>query len=211
MNLLNSVNTLVRCVLSGSLSALSYLFGSRVHGFQHAKVACAHAKKHALPVIFAGNHLCWLEQAMLVWCMLRLRVSYRYVAKSQYEGNRFLKWLYGDVGRCVFVDRSSGEQRSQAYRTLLRVLKEQGESIILYPHGTYTWKCAGYDPSSGCAPVLQSVPALMRSSGAILVPFGVRMRWGWFPSITFQGAVFLPPDEGFFQALIDQATKSAQP
>ncbi|HVU73532.1 MAG TPA: lysophospholipid acyltransferase family protein [Mycobacteriales bacterium] len=88
------------------------------------------------PVIFASNHLSWMD-----WIFMPLMVKRRvyFLAKSDYFTEKGLKGrlkkaFFAGTGQ-VPIDRSGGEASEDALNTGVRILRE-GKILGIYPEGT---------------------------------------------------------------------------
>jgi 1-acyl-sn-glycerol-3-phosphate acyltransferase len=112
------------------------------------------------PVLFAANHMSYLDPPLVGGCSPR---RLRPMAKAELFEKPFMNWLMHGLG--VFpVRRGSGDR--EAIKFALECL-ERGECIMLFPEGTR-------GPGDGhLLPFQSGVAMLARRTGCVVVPVGI--------------------------------------
>jgi 1-acyl-sn-glycerol-3-phosphate acyltransferase len=112
------------------------------------------------PVIVAGNHVSYLDPAVLGSACPR---PVRFLISAQVWQHRSMNWFYRGM-RSIPVDRSGGPTRA-AIRAALAAL-EDGEVVGIFPEGGRT-KPGHVDPA------LIGVGLIARLSGVPVIPVGI--------------------------------------
>jgi fatty-acyl-CoA synthase len=112
---------------SAALKVLFALIGCRVRVVGKEYVDAPGAK------VYAANHTSYFDVLAL---MLGLGVPYRFVAKSEVGGMPFIGTFLAKMKHTKF-DRSDPQSRLRQMREMQTLLGE-GESIFVFPEGTFT-------------------------------------------------------------------------
>ena len=112
---------------SGALKALFGLVGCRVHVAGKQYMDTPGAK------IYAANHTSYFDVLPL---MLGLGVPYHFVAKLEVRHMPFIGTFLKQMGH-VWFDRTDGDARLRQQQQIEQLL-QQGESVFIFPEGTFT-------------------------------------------------------------------------
>lgn len=179
------------------------LWGPLVHSVYRPVVQGAENVPAAGPVIFACNHLSFMDSMFLPIEVDRHVV---YLAKSEYFTGRgikgwFSRMFFGGVGQ-VPIDRSGGKASEASLTTGLGVLA-QGRQLGIYPEGTRS-------PDGRLHRGRTGVARLALESGAPLVPVAmidtdkVLRKGSIMPRVYRIGVAFGEPmDFSRFQGMAD--------
>ncbi|WP_166872479.1 MULTISPECIES: lysophospholipid acyltransferase family protein [unclassified Salinibacterium] len=144
------------------------------------------------PVIFASNHLSFIDSVFLPLVLDR-RISF--LAKSDYFTGRGLKgWatrLFFTATGQLSIDRSGGKASEAALNTGLSVLAK-GEQLGIYPEGTRSPDGSMYRGRTGVARMIleghvKVIPVAMIDTDKVM-PIGTKM-----PKVRRIGVVFGEP------------------
>lgn len=171
------------------------LIGPWVHAVYRPWIVGVHNVPDAGPVIFASNHLSFVDSFLLPLAVPERHIVF--LAKSEYFTGRGIKgalsrWFFRGVGQ-VPIDRSGGKASEAALRTGLGVLA-QGRRLGIYPEGTRSPDGRLYRGRTGIARLaLESgvtvIPVAMHGTDAVLPTGSV------FPRLRRVGVVFGEPLE----------------
>jgi fatty-acyl-CoA synthase len=137
---------------SSALKALFTLIGCRVHVEGKEYMDTPGAK------MYASNHTSYFDVLPL---MLGLGVPYRFVAKMEVRGMPFIGTFLGQMGHLWF-DRTDPNSRLRQAEKMEELLR-QGDSIFVFPEGTFT-------PEDGVRPFQLGAFKAAVSAGAPIIP-----------------------------------------
>jgi fatty-acyl-CoA synthase len=137
---------------SSALKVLFALVGCRVRvtGKQYMDIPGAK--------VYAANHASYFDVLPL---MLGLGVPYRFVAKSEVGAMPFIGTFLRKMGHLIF-DRTNSKSRLRQTEQMEELLR-QGESIFIFPEGTFT-------PEEGIRPFQLGAFQAALSAGVPIIP-----------------------------------------
>lgn len=121
--------------------------------------------------LFAGNHVHWLDPALVVYALDKLPIHF--MAKKELFENYLLRYIVENLGAFP-IDR--GNNDIKAVKTAIKLLKD-GENIGIFPEGTRNKTLWEFK---------KGIPKIANIAKKEIIPFGISGEYKYNGNLTIK-------------------------